>query len=450
MKEFIKRHVINNWGYKLLSLGIAIVCWILFTNMENPIRTLSFEVPVEVLHEDEFFEQGRYLEIEGSTDFSNLRVEVYLKARSSVMESLRYRNASAFLRAYIDLYELDSSDPNRLIIHYEITDSTVNAELDSVRNRSYYTVTVEDTVSKEIPIAYEISGEPEDGYMYVENDSDITVTPSTVTVTGPSSEVDTLSQGKVAVDISGANANINVVSTITFCDADGNDVSLSSYTEAAVKEASVFVPIYTYKSVPIETKLTGTAQDGYEYSGDVSCNFTQASIYGPESVLNKIEAITLPDIDLSTITGEYSQKFDLQEVLNTAYGDNTVRLMENAPQEVTVTLSVEKQVSRTVTIDTSSISVNGINSSWNYTFNDETVELTIVGLEDKVDSFDTSLLMPSVRFTSSTLTAGLHTMPIEFSEFTGVEVKDATVRITLSSRSSDGSSSGSSTSSGSN
>ena len=149
MKKFVQKWILHNLHYKIIALVIAIFVWILFTNSNDPITTYSFDTQVNVLHQEEYEEQGRYVEIEGTDDFSTLSVEVYVRARRSVGETLRNRAVSSFLNVYVDLFELESSDSNRLILHYEFSDSSVNAELYSIRNRSYLTVDVEENITIE-------------------------------------------------------------------------------------------------------------------------------------------------------------------------------------------------------------------------------------------------------------------------------------------------------------
>ena len=77
MKEFFHKWVTQNLGLKILSLVIAILLWFIFTNLEDPLQTAYYEVPVEVQHLSEYREQNRFIEVEGEQNLDNLVVNVY-------------------------------------------------------------------------------------------------------------------------------------------------------------------------------------------------------------------------------------------------------------------------------------------------------------------------------------------------------------------------------------
>lgn len=444
MKEFIQKWVLHNLGYKILALIIAIILWLIYTNTNDPIHTYSVDVPVTVENQEEFTRQGRYFEIEGNSDTSNLKVTVYLRARASVIEKLRNRSATSYLSAYVDLYELETSDANHLLIHYSLTDPTVKAELYSIRNKSYLAVDVEENVTVEVPIKYTISGEPAVGYLNMEDDPAVVVTPETVKLTGPANQIDNISYGQISVDITGANANVTKVGRIYLKDKDGNDVSYSrDVIVSSVSEASVFVPIYAFKSVPLSAAVTGTPADGYEYADDAVVSQEQIEVYGPESVMNKLRNITLPAVDISNATGSISKTYQLQDVLRDAFGQDSdgndvVRLMPDAPTEATVDLSVEKIIERSFTIHNSSISVYNLTNDWDLTFDQSTVTITVQGLSTQIRGLSVDDITVSLTLAPSDLTKGTHTSKLDIGGIGDMTAKDATVTYTLRSKTDSG------------
>ena len=432
MKKFVQKWILHNLHYKIIALVIAIFVWILFTNSNDPITTYSFDTQVNVLHQEEYEEQGRYVEIEGTDDFSTLSVEVYVRARRSVGETLRNRAVSSFLNVYVDLFELESSDSNRLILHYEFSDSSVNAELYSIRNRSYLTVDVEENITIEVPVEYTITGTPANGYIYVMDDPNIVVTPSTISLTGPANQLEAVDHAQITVSVSEASANVNKTGRLVLQDENGASVTYSrDVIWSSVSEASVFIPIYTYKTVMIQPYLVGSAPSGYEYLKDIKLDVDQVSIYGPESVLNKIYNVSLPAIQLSEVTGAYEEVFTLQNVLNDLYGDDVVKLVEGQPQTVTVNFTVEQQVERVVTIATSSINVNGLPENLKLTFSSEYIDITLYGLQAEMDAFDESALTVTLRLTNMNKTAGTHTVALEVGGLGDLQYKAVTTQIVL-------------------
>ena len=149
MKERIKAWVTHNLLYKIIALVIAVLLWLTFSVSEDPMGTEDFTIPVTVEHLEEFRNQNHYIELDGEEDLSNLKLQVYIKARKSVLEVLKTKDAASFMRAYVDVYELEDSTVNRLMIHYEITDlSYINKfQFNELRNKSYYEVNIDESIS---------------------------------------------------------------------------------------------------------------------------------------------------------------------------------------------------------------------------------------------------------------------------------------------------------------
>ena len=50
-KKIIKL-LTNNLGLKIASILVAIIVWLVVVNMDNPDKTVSFTIPVEVVGDD--------------------------------------------------------------------------------------------------------------------------------------------------------------------------------------------------------------------------------------------------------------------------------------------------------------------------------------------------------------------------------------------------------------
>ncbi len=431
MKEFIKKWITHNLGVKILSLVIAVLLWFVFTNLEDPLTTTYYQVPVEVRHVEEYRNQNRFIEIDGEEDLDNLSLTVYFRSRTSEVEALRNRNVSTFLSAYIDLYEIDPEDPNRLLIHYDIIDSSVKGELYSYRNKSYYTVDVEDYVSVEIPVQYTITGTPVEGYMFVQDDSNIQVSPRKITLSGPSDQVMQVAYAHVTVDVSNESANVSKIGEAVLKNQDGETLNYSrDVLRTSVNDVSVYIPIYAHKTVKILPYLVGTPREGYEYANNLSLDVDSVEIYGQESILNKINNISLPEIELDTITGSFSERCYLQKLLNDNYGDNTVRLMSGSPIAVTVSLSVEKQQERTITLPTDRIAVSG-QGDFDYDFELNSVDIVVYGLPANVEAYDEADLVATLRLKPADLTAGIHSVSLDITGLGQLKAKETKVNVVL-------------------
>ncbi len=416
MKNLLKKWFTHNLLLKIAALVIALLLWFIFYSEADPITQGTFRVNVEVQHLDEFLSDGHYVSLEDEEDISQLQLDVVLSARSSVLEQLRDLEVSSFIHVYVDLYELEGSTSNRLMIHYEMLPGIYYNRFNFVelRNQSYYIVTVDDSSTKEIEVQYEISGMPEDGYMFLVGDEEIQISPETITITGPSTQLEEVAYGKVRARVSGATANVNSTNDIVLYNSNDEVIdNTSGAITKSVEEASVFVPIYMIKTVELKApQLEGSVPNGYEYASDLAVSVDQIEIYGQESVLNRIEEITLPSIDLSEITSDYSETLDLNEVLQALYPDNEVRLTENSASEVQVTFSVQRQQTRQISVPTSRITVSGASEEWTEAFTGNTLQFTVVGLAEKVEALDPNQLTLTVRLKESDFIAGKHNVDV--------------------------------------
>lgn len=434
MERLLKKWFTDNLLLKLIALLLAILTWLAFYSSEDPTIQASFKVPVSVEHLDEFRSQGHYIAIEGEENLDNLQVEVYIRARTSVIEQLRSRDVNSFMQAYVDVYELEDTNVNRLMVHYEVTDKTVENKFEfyDIKNTTYLEVDAEDNVTKEIEVRCEITGKPEDGYMFVPGDEGIQISPDIITLTGPSSQLDEIAYGKVTIRIEDASANVNKKGDIVLYNEKDEVVKYSrDIIRASISEASVFVPVYMVKTVALQTYLTGSVPEGYEYGKDVTTSVSRIEIYGPESTLNKINSIALPSIDLSEIMSNYKTTYQISEVLKDLYPKEDVRLVEGSDEEVVVSFTVGKQENQSVELDTSKIQIYGTKSTWNAAFTSPTVTLDLVGLKDNLKEFDINSLIVSVRLKEEDFVAGKHKVELEISGLGDVSLKDDKVSVEI-------------------
>lgn len=434
MKEKIKTWLTHNLLYKIIALVIAILLWLTFSVSEDPMGTEDFTVPVAVEHLEEFRNQNHYIELDGEEDLSNLKLQVYVKARKSVLDVLKTKDPSTFMRAYVDVYELENSSMDRLMIHYEITDrSYVNKfQFNELRNKSYYEVDIDESISKEIEVRYDIQGSPAEGYMFIADDSDIQVNPEVITLTGPANQLEDIAYGKVTIRVDQAAANMNKKSNIVLYNNNDEIVSYSRDTIwSSVSEASVFVPIYATKTVPVQASLVGTVPEGYEYGKDTKLSVTEIQIYGPESTINKVNSIMLPAVDLSQLKENYQETYDLNEVLKDLYPKGDVKLREDSEQSTELTFSVAKQVSKAIEVDTSQISVYGQKTGWDMSFTSTTLSFEIVGIETNVENFDPSAISLSIRLTEGDHVTGRHRVQVDITGLGNVSLKNGTVTVDI-------------------
>lgn len=434
MKQKIREWFTHNLLLKIVALVFAVLLWLSFSVAEDPVKTESFSIPIAVEHLEEFRSENHYIELDGEKDLSDLKTTVYIQARRSDMEEIQSKDINSIIRAYVDVYEVDENTTNRLIIHYEIIDKSYARKIEfyDLKNKSYFEANVDDSTTKEIEVRYDIQGSPEDGYIYIRDDEDIQVTPEVITLTGPSSQIEDIAYGKVTIRVDDATANVSKKSNIVLYNTKDEVVSYSRDTIlVSINEASVFVPVYAVKTVPIQAGLTGSVQEGYEYGKDIALSVTEMQIYGPESTINKVSSISLPKVDLSELTSSFQQTYDLAELLTDLYPQGDVRLYEESEKSTQLTFTVGKQESKTFEIDTSKITVYGNRTGWSSAFTGSTFKVEVVGLRDNIRNFDPDSLIMSVRLKDGDFTVGKHQVQVDISGLGSVSLKNSAVTVEM-------------------
>ena len=109
------------------------------------------------------------------------------------------------------------------------------------------------------------------------------------------------------------------------------------------------------KNVDINENIEGTPASGYSISG-IYIAPDNIDVAGDESALRSIRSIELPEIDISGASNNIIREFKLEDYL-----PDGVRVVgsSNSTGYVTVTIIMEKDIQKTITIPTDNISDNG-------------------------------------------------------------------------------------------
>ena len=81
----MKKRLTNNWGLKLFSIIFAILLWLVVVNVDNPVKTNTFDnIPVKLQNTNLVTDEGLVYEVLDSTD----TVTVSVSAPRSYLELL--------------------------------------------------------------------------------------------------------------------------------------------------------------------------------------------------------------------------------------------------------------------------------------------------------------------------------------------------------------------------
>src|SRR5882724_5678828 len=169
MKDFFQRHVLHNFGLKLLSLALAVALWLAVAR--DPVAEVAVDVPIE------FHNVPENLEI--STE-SIPRAQVRVRGPQRVVRRLQAADVSADI-------ELAGMKPGERT--FDLTSDQIHqpTELEVVQIiPSEFHLTFDTRLTRQIPVHPRVMGTFAPGYVI----GAILAEPSTVIISGPKKRVE--------------------------------------------------------------------------------------------------------------------------------------------------------------------------------------------------------------------------------------------------------------------
>ena len=170
-------------------------------------------------------------------------------------------------------------------------------------------VTVEDMAHKSIKVTYNIKGRLASENLAV---AYVSVEPSEVFVNGPATEVDKVTKIAFDIDISGKDQNFTGNARPLMYDSEGN--SLSKDLTLSNTTVNYIVSINSTKTVSFTTSTKGNVAAGYSFAG-ITVNPSNITISASNDVLSMVQAINIPEIDITDFTENKEFEYTIMEIL---------------------------------------------------------------------------------------------------------------------------------------
>ena len=281
----------------LVSLVIAGMAWIYVVTTVAPESTKTISgISVSVVGDTVL--EGRGLMI---TDFGSEPVRVVLEASRASLSKLNSSNVQASLDAS-RITEAGEYDLSYSIVFPE----TVNSGEISIREKSVNTihVTVSQISTVTLDVMLDWSGQLKDGFLF--NADAVRFDPATVTLRGPSYEVDRVKTAVVFYDITDV-IDVNITSNpLLFLDEQGEAVELSELTSCSVTNVTTELSVLRIKEITLLVELKyGPGIN----AGNVNVTFspTSVEVSGLSDVIEALsnsltdDTMTVGTIDLTTV-----------------------------------------------------------------------------------------------------------------------------------------------------
>ncbi len=395
----IKDRIFKNFGYKLLSVFFACLLWLVVMNTSDYQTTKEINnIPVSQLNGDVLNELDKIYEVaKGDT------VDIVVKGRRSVVGNL---SASDFI-ATADLSEM--SITNTVQINVVPVDLSLKNQLSITIVDNIMSLNLEEKVKVQFPTKVRVSGEPKAGYTV----GMTTASPNIITIEGPKSTVEKITEVSAAVDVSGESEDFDAYSYLTIYDAYGKPITSEKLT-LSDNEAKITVNMFPVKTVPVVVNLIGAPADGFVVE-ETKFSPESVKIAAERSVLNSIEEIDVNNISVSGINEDLQQTVSM----NTYLPDGAICAEDE--DDIVISVKLAETVDKTYDVTKSAIKLVGKDSHYNYKLTLSSFKLIATGFDDVIQ--EVKLADFGMTVDVSKLSAGVnYNVPVNIKDIEGVSV----------------------------
>ncbi len=340
----MKNKLTRNWGLKIASFLSAAVLWLVVTNINDPISTYRVtDVPVTIKNANLITDRGQVYEVLDGTDMIDV---VTISAPRSIIDSLDKSN----IVAVADVNDLTSVDT----VAIKLSTNKYSDKLDSIRgNIDSVRLSIEEKRDRSLPVKSITTGEVREGYVV----GKVTTDQNLIRISGPQSIISQVSKAQAEVDISGFSNDISTDSEVRLYDENGKEITAENI-EKSISKVRVSVEILERKVLPITCEVTGTPEEGRQFTGEITFSKETVTVAGKSKLLENVEAIAIPAgvLDVTDASEDVTVLVDI-----TNYLPDGVALAENNfVGRVNVTARIEAESDRAVRIPVGRIRFDGL------------------------------------------------------------------------------------------
>lgn len=402
----MKKWFTNNIGIKILSIAFAFVLWLIIINIDDPVKSRTFTVGVDVLNEDAIVAVNKVYEIvEGST------AQVTVSGHRSVIDGLK----EADIGATADLSAL--SNVNAVAIKPYLKKAVSSESEVELVCKQVLKVSLEDLETIQVKVTVETQGTPQDGYVVGES----VAKPNMIEVSGGKSAIEKIDTAKVFMDVDNVDDDLSERLIPHVYDAAGNEIASSSMSFSQ-KRVKATVRILAKKSVPVRLKVQGRPADGYIFT-EAYCLPEKVELAGNKSVLDKIKEIIVP-VNISGLTSaSQSLERDVETINYLPDGVKPEQItVVDTFETISIQINLEPATQRMINLPTSDIQILNLdeNLQIGYELNTTAYTVMVSGTEEAMGKIVGSDLHASIDCKG--LKAGKHKLRVHFSTNDGVTV----------------------------
>lgn len=383
----------NNLGLKLLSVGMAIVLWLVVVYNDDTITRSRTVTGLNAVLTGQTTLSDSYLAL-GSRPAEALEdISVELEVPQSQYSRVNENN----VRVRLDLSSVRTTGVQQVPLTVTTTYGTVKSVFPSSVE-----VEIEALDSRSVPVNATLSGKDEDsGYWY----NIKTLNPSTITVSGASSIVQNVAMGRLTVDVSDMTETTTRAYSFQLFDYSGNEISQDLLTKTS-SSVSATVEVYPTKDLNVLTSLDdvlkGSIADGYEVENVVITPST-ITVAAPEELLETLTSLAVEPVQAEDVKQSFTVRTSISKLSDIRY---------YSAEQVYVTVNIRESED---TVSFSNIPITLLNMPAELTLANS-VELPSVQITGPLsDIQDLTVDMLQVTIDLSGAQAGTNDYPVQVS-----------------------------------
>ncbi|MCQ2530825.1 MAG: hypothetical protein MJ086_06175 [Lachnospiraceae bacterium] len=319
IKEFFKKWIANNIGYKILAVVFAFVLWLVILNTTDTTMTRTISnIPVTIMNEEMVLDGTHVYTIE-----SGETATIVVSGKRSIINSL---GVSDFM-AIADFSELSLT--NAVPIKIEISGEKVrySSSVTITQKTMSMVINLEDMKEKTYDVQVNFVGTPSESLLV----EDAATVPAMVTLRAPESVIESVTNVQAVLDYATITGDGIYEVVPILLDYSGKPVEQNADIYLDYKTVGVNVVTKAIKNVPVTIAPIGVPDPSATYNG-VSYSKSGITIKGNPEAVEAFTVLELPS-----------------QLLN----------IEGAKEDVTVSVDVTQYLPEgiSVTGDTTSLTI---------------------------------------------------------------------------------------------
>lgn len=398
----MKEKILDNLTLKLLAIIFAITAWMIIVNSYDPYTSVTYSgIVVTLENEDALSDKGyTYSVLDGS------RISVTLSGPNSKITTL----SAANVEATADLATLqDDSDYVDIKVRVVKNGAAVD-DVTATPNQTSLRLNVENRSTDTFDVSLMTVGDAGANYAVLNG----AITPDTVTVSGSTSDVESIAFVRAVYDISGVTSDIDAMVPIVLYDSSGNTIDTSNFSLSA-DEVHYTADVSQSKEIPISVSTSGKPAAGYTVAS-VTPDVSTITISGDADKIGSIDSLVIPSSALSVEGLSDSTTFRLWI---SDYLPDGVSVTSDDMVSVRVEIQAEK--TGTISLSPSDITVKNLADGLSASIESDTLSVDVEGSASAISSLKASDLNASASANGLTEGSDQYVF-LNFSPPTGVTV----------------------------